>query len=349
MIKANNKNALGAYFRNAKIQAAYFRGKKIWEHEHTWNNNTCVGCGVLRLIETSGLLDQFTVTGNANITFLDADNNKMIYDNTDGGAKAFNDVTSDIYISSGAENITNIYMNNADNTANLCLNGAFCPALSNINLNRFVCDNLTISGTSALTKIGLNYNTLKLLDISNCPGIVTQSLFYTDFNNLQINGGSNLQTINLNYGNVNGTIDLSTCPNVTTFNTFAINLGETHTTELLKVIGATKLVTLDISGYNVNTLDISGCKFVITADCTADLYNLNITGCTALKTLDCRPNHFTSAAVNAILAALVANGVTNGTADLRTGSNDERNTPTGQGLTDRQTLINRGWTIETTD
>lgn len=47
--------------------------------------------------------------------------------------------------------------------------------------------------------------------------------------------------------------------------------------------------------------------------------------------------------------ALVANGVTNGTADLRTGSNDERNTPTGQGLTDRQTLINRGWTIETTD
>lgn len=282
MIKANNKNALGAYFRNVKIQAAYFRGQKIWEHEHTWNNNTCVGCGVLRLAETSNVITNFWVAGNANITFLDADNNKKIYDKTDGTLKVFNVSTNAIYISSGAENITEIRFVQEDSVANnFYLNGSCLPALNRISLTDFIVDSLTVSGTSALTELSIAKGDLKLLDISNCTGLVTQDLLYLDCNNLKIIGGANLQSLIMHFCTVNGTIDLSDCPNV--------------------------------------------------------------------KTLNCFNRNLTSNAVNAILAALVANGVTNGTADLRNNSDGECNTPTGQGLTDRQTLINRGWTIKTKD
>lgn len=46
MIKANDKNALGAFFQSKRIMAAYFRGKKIWEHTHAWNQRgMCTTCG----------------------------------------------------------------------------------------------------------------------------------------------------------------------------------------------------------------------------------------------------------------------------------------------------------------
>lgn len=45
MIKANNKDALAAFYRGDRIAAAYFRGNKIWEHIHSWSNGTCAICG----------------------------------------------------------------------------------------------------------------------------------------------------------------------------------------------------------------------------------------------------------------------------------------------------------------
>jgi hypothetical protein len=59
-------------------------------------------------------------------------------------------------------------------------------------------------------------------------------------------------------------------------------------------------------------------------------------------------NLLTSAAVNAILAAFVAAGRThtNGTCILNLGGTGNA-APTGQGLTDKTTLISRGWTVTT--
>jgi len=59
-------------------------------------------------------------------------------------------------------------------------------------------------------------------------------------------------------------------------------------------------------------------------------------------------NQLTSAAVNAILAAFVAAGrtSTSGTCVLNLGGAGNA-APTGQGLTDKTTLISRGWTITT--
>ena len=57
-------------------------------------------------------------------------------------------------------------------------------------------------------------------------------------------------------------------------------------------------------------------------------------------------NQLTSAAVNAILAAFVAANKTTGTRILNLGGPGNA-APTGQGITDKATLISRGWTVTT--
>jgi hypothetical protein len=54
----------------------------------------------------------------------------------------------------------------------------------------------------------------------------------------------------------------------------------------------------------------------------------------------------TAEAVNAILAAFVAANRTTGTRVLNLGGTGNA-APTGQGLIDKQTLIDRGWTVTT--
>ena len=57
-------------------------------------------------------------------------------------------------------------------------------------------------------------------------------------------------------------------------------------------------------------------------------------------------NNLTAAAVNAILAAFVAANRTTGTRILNLGGTGNA-APTGQGLTDKATLVSRGWTVTT--
>lgn len=72
---------------------------------------------------------------------------------------------------------------------------------------------------------------------------------------------------------------------------------------------------------------------------------LNIAQNTALKYLAAYSNKFTSDVVNNILASLVSNAKTNGTLDIN--YQEISAPPTGQGLVDKQTLIDRGWTVTT--
>jgi hypothetical protein len=57
-------------------------------------------------------------------------------------------------------------------------------------------------------------------------------------------------------------------------------------------------------------------------------------------------NQLTAAAVNAILAAFVAAGRSAGTRVLNLGGTGNA-APTGQGITDKATLVSRGWTVTT--
>jgi len=65
-----------------------------------------------------------------------------------------------------------------------------------------------------------------------------------------------------------------------------------------------------------------------------------------LGNFQAQANQLTSTAVNAILAAFVAANRTEGTRILNLGGVGNA-APTGQGITDRQTLLNRGWRTAT--
>ncbi len=74
---------------------------------------------------------------------------------------------------------------------------------------------------------------------------------------------------------------------------------------------------------------------------------LDISKNSKLNTLFCGANQLSGFAINSILQNLVAHGITYGT--LQCNYQSPLAPPTGQGLTDKQTLINRNWTAVITD
>lgn len=106
------------------------------------------------------------------------------------------------------------------------------------------------------------------------------------------------------------------------------------------------LTSLDCKGNALLDLDISNNVNLVTLACNNNgLTMLNIAQNTALKYLAAYSNKFTSDVVNNILASLVSNAKTNGTLDIN--YQETSAPPTGQGLVDKQTLIDRGWTVTT--
>lgn len=106
------------------------------------------------------------------------------------------------------------------------------------------------------------------------------------------------------------------------------------------------LTLLDCKGNALSALDISNNANLVTLACNNNgLTMLNIAQNTALKYLVAYSNKFTSDVANNILASLVSNAKTNGTLDIN--SQEISAPPTGQGLADKQTLIDRGWTVKT--
>jgi hypothetical protein len=77
------------------------------------------------------------------------------------------------------------------------------------------------------------------------------------------------------------------------------------------------------------------------------LSDLNINSNYKLEFLWCQGNHFSSAVINAHLAKLVASNVTTGVRSYCSTSQTPPAPPTGQGVTDKATLISRGWGVST--
>ena len=100
----------------------------------------------------------------------------------------------------------------------------------------------------------------------------------------------------------------------------------------------TLLQQLFITNNSLTSLSLTTQTSLIILDCEDNnLASLDISS-TNIKILRCEGNSFSSTVTNKILTDLVDIGQNNGTLSYR-------NNETGQGVTDRATLISRGWTI----
>lgn len=116
------------------------------------------------------------------------------------------------------------------------------------------------------------------------------------------------------------------------------------------------LITPPVFPDSVTVVDIdSNVGMVTFRNLPASLIQLYLGGCSSLTSLPSIPQRanymdisgcaLSAAAINAILAQLVArtNGVV-GSIDMSGGTSAA---PSGQGITDKNTLVSRGWTITT--
>jgi hypothetical protein len=142
-----------------------------------------------------------------------------------------------------------------------------------------------------------------------------------------------------------GVVDLSGLPDLINFTCASNGItelrGYTNNPNLRSLVFTQNSVTGSIPNLSGNTsLEIYRCfGNQLTGFGGGDVSN-------SLGSFQAQNNRLTSSAVNAILAAFVAAGRTTGTRQLflHFGTNGA---PTGQGLTDRQILLNRGWDVRT--
>jgi len=183
-------------------------------------------------------------------------------------------------------------------------------------LNKFDVANLNITSidvtqATVLDFLYSGFNPITTLD-------VTQNTLLTKLNCTD----NSLTTLDISQNTILNTIF---CDNnsLTTLNT------STNTLLEFLICTVNSLTSLNVS--NNTLLKTIWCR-------DNSLATLDISANTLVNNLSCYGNSFSSTVTNSILASLVSHGVTGGQLLYR-------NNETGQGVTDRATLVTRGWTI----
>lgn len=179
---------------------------------------------------------------------------------------------------------------------------------------------ITASGTGFLdaTILQCNSSSLSSINVSENKNLTILYVAHNGLTEIDVTKNIELYTLECSYTNLT-ILDV----------TKNINLGSLH-----------------CNGIHLTSLDVTKNINLYMLDCIGNNFeSLDVSKNSALKFLDGRNNKFTNESVNAILAALVANEQMNGRCLLQ-GQNPGA-TATGQGITDKETLIARGWTIET--
>lgn len=122
--------------------------------------------------------------------------------------------------------------------------------------------------------------------------------------------------------------------------------GQQATLATVTYLYGNDMLTLNCEFNDVNAIDVSNCPALNSLVCQGNnLKILNIARNPLITNLDANSCFLSVAQINAILAALVAAGLHNGTAVMNT--QDTPAPPSGQGITDKATLVSRGWTVTT--
>ena len=174
------------------------------------------------------------------------------------------------------------------------------------------------SAVPNITRLDIKSNSITSVDVSSCIRMTLFLCFANDLTAIDVSKNILLEYFYF-YSNDVTTIDISTNTELTNFH-----------------CGVNQLTSLDIS----NNTKISTIWFYGNSLTTVDVSNN-----TALRNIYAIENALTSTCVNAILALLVSLSRTSGTVELE--DQDPAAAPTGQGITDKATLIAAGVTVTT--
>jgi Leucine-rich repeat (LRR) protein len=214
------------------------------------------------------------------------------------------------------------------------------PSLSGLtNLRDFFCHTNQLTGTipslSGLTNLRefRCYTNQLTGPIPSLSGLTNLREFRCDTNQLtgtipSLSGLTNLQIFSCGQNQLTGSI-----PSLSGLSNLQVFACQNQT-------GATKLTGSIPSLSGLSNLQIFQCNTnQLTGFAGGSIPN-------SLGDFRAENNLLTSSAVNAILAAFVAANKTTGTRILNLGGTGNA-APTGQGITDKATLISRGWTVTT--
>ncbi|MFA7186174.1 MAG: hypothetical protein WC082_14840 [Victivallales bacterium] len=256
------------------------------------------------------------------------------------------------------------YLNCYSSTLLATLNVSGCTALETLNCFSCNLSSLNVSGCTALTDLECYFNKIGSLNISTCAALIELNCFGNSLSSLDISGNPALTKLDYGRNNISN-VDIS---------------GHTGLTEL--GFAETKVVSIDLSAhtallhlncnmcYYLTSLDISAqtlleyfncsqCTQITSIDVSHNpaletlwcdsmgLSALNISNNTKLEFFWCQGNQLSSAVINSHLAKLVANNVTTGTKSYCSTDQTPEAPPTGQGITDKATLISMGWSVST--
>jgi hypothetical protein len=191
-----------------------------------------------------------------------------------------------------------------------------CPNLNTININSesppsfgsLVCGNITVANSTTLTGVTIGGQT-------------------ATYGNIAITGCSALQYVNL--------YSINTSPSIPSF--LSLNFSNCTAVTEISTFG----------GYEISTpsLNVSGCSALTTLSIVAStLTAVTLTTLPAATSVGFQGCALNVASVNAILVALDANGLSGGVVYLDLGTNAA---PTGAGITAKNNLIAKGWTVAT--
>lgn len=288
--------------------------------------------------------------GNLNLTELNLINIETL---TDLYLSDFNNLQS--LNLSGLNSLFQLSLNYISSLESLTLD---TPNLSNLNVydvglldfNDYVLSALTTIYWQSTPLENFNNNELNALEslrlennnLSGFTGNILPNMTYLGLSTNQLIGFDNNSFENLNQLYIDGNQNLSTftnndLPNLTILVSQYCNISDfsenTFPSLNTLYIGNNLLTTIDLSGLtNLTTLDMN----------TNSLTNLSIDGLINLNTINLANNNLNQSSVNHILAKLVEYGTTNGSVNITGVGNAS---PSGQGLTDKNTLFSRGWSV----
>ena len=140
------------------------------------------------------------------------------------------------------------------------------------------CQNLNLSGCSALDSLYISGETVSSLDLSNCMALELFEGNDCSLNEINLSGCTALKNLDLRFNELTE-LDFSDC--------------------------STVLERLSLSTNDLSELDLSNCTALKTLGCSKNnLTELDLSDCISLTSLSCSGNQFTESAMNKIFTDL---------------------------------------------